>query len=338
MTTPLTAPRSAIPFARRSALSLLSAALLAGGATGCAAPRSATTPPTTAPQAAPQAAPTAAPIVARALPTFPLWASGAPGALGGDSTDRPAMTPYLPPPGRATGAAVVIFPGGGYQHLSMEKEGSDIANWLASHGVTAFVVRYRLGPRYRHPAMLNDAQRAIRTVRARAAEWGVDPARIGILGSSAGGHLASTAGTHFDAGAPTAADPIERAGSRPDLMVLLYPVITMRDSITHRGSRRNLIGEPADPALVALLSNETRVTRETPRTFIVTSTDDRTVPVENSLLFFAALRRAAVPAELHAFETGPHGFGLAPRDPVISVWPRLCEAWLRRNGWLAPRP
>jgi acetyl esterase/lipase len=282
----------------------------------------------------PNRAPAPRPFVARPQAAIPLWAAGAPGALGTTPADQPVITPFLPPEGRASGTAVVIFPGGSYQHLSMEKEGSDVANWLASNGVTAFVVRYRLGPSYHHPVMLGDAQRAIRTVRARAAEWGVDVRRIGIMGFSAGGHLASTAGTHFDAGAASSGDPIERASSRPDFMLLIYPVITMRDSITHRGSRVNLLGESPDPELVRSLSNETQVTRETPPTFLVHSTDDKTVPVENSLLFYRALRDAAVPVEMHIFEYGGHGFGLAPADPVLSAWTTSAEAWMRRHGWI----
>jgi acetyl esterase/lipase len=280
-------------------------------------------------------APAPRPLVARAQPVIPLWPEAAPGAVGTTPADQPIITPYLPPAGRANGTAVVIFPGGGYQHLSMEKEGSDVANWLAATGVTAFVARYRLGPRYHHPAMLDDAQRAIRTVRTRAAEWSVDPHRIGVIGFSAGGHLASTVGTHFDAGTASSGDAIERASSRPDFMILIYPVITMRDSLAHRGSRANLLGTSSDSALERLLSNETQVTRDTPPTFIVHSTDDRTVPVENSLVFYQALRRAAVPAEMHIFEYGGHGFGLAPADPVLSAWTTMCEAWMRRHGWLA---
>ena len=303
-----------------------SLALLLGIAMGCAS-----APGTPAP--APTATP-ARPLVARAQPAIPLWANGAPGALGATPADQPLMTPYLPPAGTANGTAVVIFPGGGYQHLSMEKEGSDVANWLAGAGVTTFVVRYRLGPNYHHPTMLGDGQRAIRTVRARAAEWNVDPRRLGVIGFSAGGHLASTAGTHFDAGKLADGDPIERVSSRPDFLLLIYPVITMRDSLTHGGSRRNLIGLQPAPELVRLMSNETQVTRETPPTFLVHSTDDKAVPVENSLLFYEALKRNGVPTEMHVFEHGGHGFGLAPKDPVLSTWTMLCESWMRRHGWL----
>jgi acetyl esterase/lipase len=312
---------------------VLFVAAIAGCASTSASPAGSVTP------APAHAAGVSRPIVARALTSFPLWANGAPGALGTAATDRPTMTPYLPPEGRANGTAVVVFPGGGYTHLSMVKEGSDVANWLASTGVTAFVVQYRLGPAYHHPAMLDDAQRAIRTVRARAAEWGVDPARVGIIGFSAGGHLASTAGTHFDMGAASNADPIERASSRPDFMMLIYPVITMRgDSTTHAGSRLNLLGADPSPELVRLLSNETQVTAQTPPAFLVHTFDDRTVPVQNSLLFYDALKRAGVAAELHVFDHGPHGFGLAPKDPVLSAWPGLAEAWMRRHGWIGASP
>ena len=269
-------------------------------------------------------------------PEIALWPAGAPGALGGAPEDTPAITPFPAPAGRATGAAVVIFPGGGYQHLSSEKEGSVVARWLNSLGVSAFVVRYRLGPKYRHPTMLHDARRAVRLVRARAAEWGVDPRRIGVLGFSAGGHMASTAATHFAPGEAASPDPVERVSSRPDLAVLVYPVITMDSTVAHAGSRRNLLGTAPPPDLVRLMSNETRVTRETPPTFIVASTDDATVPVENSIRMYQALRAAAVPVELHVFESGRHGWGTAPGDPVLSSWLGQCELWLGRHGWVTP--
>ncbi len=274
------------------------------------------------------------PLVARPQQTIPLWAAGAPGALGSTPADQPEVTPYLPPVGRANGTGVVIFPGGGYAHLSMAHEGSEIANWLAELGVTTFVVKYRLGPSYHHPTMLGDAQRAIRIARSRAAEWGVDPNRLGVIGFSAGGHLASTTGTHFDPGAASSGDAIERASSRPDFLILLYPVISMRDSVTHAGSRLNLLGKEPSAELVRLLSNEMQVTPQTPPTFLVHTVDDRTVPVENSLLFYRALRTAGVPVEMHIFEHGPHGFGLATTNPVLSSWTTLCENWMRLHGWL----
>ena len=278
-------------------------------------------------------------VEARAAEPVVLWPQGAPGALGREPADVPTLTPYPAPREKATGAAIVVCPGGGYQHLA-EHEGRPVAEWLNSLGVSAFVLKYRLGPRYRHPAMSQDAARAVRTVRARAVEWGLDPARVGILGFSAGGHLASTAGTHFDAGRADAADPVERVSSRPDLLVLVYPVITMREK-THAGSRRNLLGESPAPELVALLSNEERVTKETPPAFLVHTMTDTAVPVENTLAFVAALRRAGVPFELHVYERGPHGFGLGaarpnrPADPVLSTWPERCADWLRLHGFAA---
>ena len=269
-----------------------------------------------------------------------LWPQGAPGARGREPEDVPTLTPYLAPKGLATGAAIIVCPGGGYARLA-EHEGRPVAEWLNSIGVTAYVLKYRLGPRYHHPAMLQDATRAIRLVRSRAGEWGLDPARVGILGFSAGGHLASTAGTHFDAGRPDATDPVERVSSRPSLMILIYPVITMREK-THAGSKKNLLGENPPPELVALLSNEERVTKETPPAFLVHTTADAAVPVENALMFASALRAAGVPFELHVYERGPHGFGLGARqgapDPVLSTWPAHCAAWLRLHGSAAARP
>ncbi|HYJ46070.1 MAG TPA: alpha/beta hydrolase [Pyrinomonadaceae bacterium] len=261
-----------------------------------------------------------------------LWPEGAPGALGHEPTDIPTLTPYLPAPEKATGAAIVICPGGGYEHLS-DREGRPVAEWLNSVGVAAFVLKYRIGPRYHHPAPLEDAARALRTVRARAKEWGLDAARIGILGFSAGGHLASTAGTHFDAGKADSPDPVERMSSRPDLMVLIYPVITMR-AATHAGSKRNLLGENPAPELVALLSNDEQVTKQTPPTFLVHTFTDATVPLENSLLFVAALRRAGVPLEFHLYERGRHGFALGDGDPALSSWTARCADWLRLRGFV----
>src|SRR6185369_659231 len=264
-----------------------------------------------------------------------LWPGAAPGSIGSEPADVPTITPYLPPRDRATGAAVVVCPGGGYQMLA-DHEGRPVAEWLNSIGIAAFVLKYRIAPRYHHPSPMLDAGRALRTVRARAAEWGIDPRRIGILGFSAGGHLASSAATHFDAGKADAADPIERVSSRPDLAILIYPVITMREQ-THAGSKRNLLGDNPDPQLVALMSNEEQVTKETPPTFLIHTVNDDVVPVENSLLFAAALRRAGVPYEMHLYERGPHGFGLAPNDPVLSSWAERCADWLRLQGFTAPR-
>src|SRR5437867_5805668 len=216
-------------------------------------------------------------VVVSALGQTPvlLWPDGAPGALGTEDKDKPSLTPYLPEPDKASGAALVVCPGGGYGGLAAH-EGPDYALYLREQGIAAFVLKYRLGSHgYRHPRMLQDAQRALRLVRTRAAEWKVDPQRVGIMGSSAGGHLASTAVTHFDAGRPDDADPVERQSSRPTLGVLCYPVISM-GAITHGGSKRNLLGDDPDPALVDLLSNEKQVTKETPPCFLWHTWEDKT--------------------------------------------------------------
>jgi acetyl esterase/lipase len=269
-----------------------------------------------------------------------LWPDGAPDALGRTAQDRPTLTVFRPAPMRANGAAVVVFPGGGYEHLVLDYEGEEVAHWLTSVGVTAFVVAYRHGPRYRYPTILRDGQRAVRTVRARAREWGVDPHRVGALGFSAGGHLAAMVGTRAGPGTPGARDPIDAVGSRPDFLMLVYPVITMHDRYTHAGSKLNLLGPAPDSALVDSLSLETQVTRATPPTFLIHTTDDDVVPVENTLLFYQALRAAGVPAEMHVYRSGPHGFGLAPKDTALSTWPQACEAWMRSLGLLerAKRP
>lgn len=268
-----------------------------------------------------------------AQPAIVLWPEGAPGAVGREPQDIPTLTPYLAPKENATGAAVIICPGGGYDHLS-DREGAPVAEWLNSIGIAAFVLKYRVAPRYHHPAPLQDAARAIRTVRARAAEWRLDPERIGILGFSAGGHLASTAGTHFEAGKPNASDPIERVTSRPNLVMLIYAVISMREQ-SHPRSKLNLLGPDPQPDLVALLSNEEHVVKETPPTFLVHGVGDSKVPVENSLLFVAALRKAGVPFELHLYEHGEHGFALGGKDPALSTWPEHCAKWLRLHKFIA---
>jgi acetyl esterase/lipase len=214
----------------------------------------------------------------------------------------------------------------------MTYEGNDVAVWLNTLGISAIVLDYRHSGRgYRHPAPLEDAQRAIRTLRSKAAEWRLDTHKIGILGFSAGGHLASSAGTHFDAGKTDAADPIERLSCRPDFMVLIYPVITLTEPSTHAGSRQNLLGDHPDPKLVESLSNEKQVTPQTPPTFLVSSSEDTVVPSENSVLFYLACTKAKVPAELHIFEKGQHGFGMAMNNPAVS-WTPLCANWFRVRG------
>lgn len=266
---------------------------------------------------------------------FPLWTTDAPGALGKAEKDVPTLTPFLPEAGKATGAAVVICPGGGYGGLAPH-EGKDYALWLNELGISGFVLKYRLGPGgYHHPAMLNDAARAVRLVRARAAEWKLDPKRVAIMGSSAGGHLASTLLTHFDAGDPNAADPIDRQNSRPDLGILCYPVITMGEK-THQGSKRNLLGENPSPELVRLLSNELQVTKTTPPTFLFHTVEDTAVPVQNSLDFAAAMARAGVPFSLHVYPKGSHGIGLGTRDwdPAHRhPWVTECALWLKEQGF-----
>ncbi len=263
-------------------------------------------------------------LQAESQPPVPLWANGAPGALGNQDQDIPTLTPFLPDPGIATGAAMVICPGGGYGGLAAH-EGKGYAEWLVTNGVACFVLKYRLGSHgYRHPAMLQDAARAVRMVRARAEEWKVDAHRVGIMGSSAGGHLASTLLTHFDDGKPADPDSIERQSSRPDIGVLCYAVITMGEN-THRGSRQNLLGKNPSPELIKLLSNELQVTPQTPPCFIWHTYEDGTVKVENSLAFAAALRENHVPFALHIYEKGRHGLGLGNGHP----WAGDCIFWLR---------
>jgi len=263
---------------------------------------------------------------------FPLWPDGAPGALGKADADIPTLTPFFPDPEKASGAVMVVCPGGGYGGLAPH-EGKTYAQWFNSNGVAAFVLKYRLGSSgYRHPVMLQDAARAVRLVRSRAAEWKLDPKRVGIIGSSAGGHLASTLVTHFDAGKPDATDLIERESSRPDLGILCYPVITMGGN-THSGSRDNLLGKNPSPDLIKLLSNELQVTSETPPCFLFHTVEDKAVPVENSLEFAAALRRAGVPFDLHIYQKGGHGMGLGgnPKDPSAHLhpWTADCLYWLK---------
>ena len=248
---------------------------------------------------------------------IPLWTGAAPGALGTDETDVPAVTVYLPRTVGANTPAVVICPGGSYRALASNHEGRQVASYLNSLGVAAFVLRYRLGPRYHHPIELGDAQRAIRLLRSHAADWRLDPARIGIIGFSAGGHLAMTASTHFDTGNAGAADAVDRANSRPDFAVLGYPVISMTEEWTHKGSRTNLLGDNPDPELARSLSGEKAVTKDTPPTFLFQTTEDTVVGRERGPLL-PALHKAGVPVEMHVFEKGPHGGGLANDDAALS--------------------
>jgi acetyl esterase/lipase len=271
--------------------------------------------------------------LAAAPKTELLWPNGAPGAMGTKPTDQPSITVYLPPADKATGTGVVVCPGGGYSGLAVGHEGKDVAEWFNQRGVAAFVLRYRVAP-YKHPAPMLDAQRAVRTVRSRAKEFGVDPKRVGIMGFSAGGHLASTVATHFDDGKADADDPIDRQSCRPDFAVLCYPVITLKPPYAHMGSRNNLLGKEADEKLVQSLCNDEQVTDKTPPTFLFHTDADTGVKPENSILFYLALKKAKVPAEMHIYEKGPHGVGLAPKDPILSTWADRLDGWLQGRGLL----
>lgn len=266
--------------------------------------------------------------------TILLWPEGAPGAVGTEAKDIPKIDFYPASPRYNSGAAIIVCPGGGYGGLASDFEGRDVAEWFAAQGVNGFVLTYRHAPDYRHPVPLGDAQRAIRTVRARAAEWKIDPGRIGMLGFSAGGHLTATAGTQFDDGKKDAPDVIDQNSSRPDFIVLVYPVISTTESYSHVGSRNNLLGPDASPELIRSVSAEKNVTASTPPAFLVASWADDGVPAQNSLAFFTAMKAAGVPAEMHVYEKGPHGFGLGVDNPVLSQWPAQCLAWLRTRGVL----
>lgn len=258
-----------------------------------------------------------------------LWPEGAPYAQGKEREDCPAITPYLVEGEGGKTPAVVVLPGGGYG-MRADHEGEPIARWLNTLGVSAFVLDYRVAP-YQHPTPLADAQRAMRYVRFKADEYKLDPARLGILGFSAGGHLAATASTHYDSGNQKAADPVERLGCRPDFSVLCYPVITMGE-YTHSGSRTNLLGENPSVGDIQLMSNELQVTSDTPPAFLWHTSDDPAVPVENVLLYAGALSKNKVPFELHSFVSGQHGLGLATEHPEAYAWTALCARWLKRLG------
>ncbi|HON08446.1 MAG TPA: alpha/beta hydrolase [Verrucomicrobiota bacterium] len=275
-------------------------------------------------------------LLARAeiLPPIRLWDSDAPGALGNKEQDIPTITPYITDSEKAIDSAIVICPGGAYAGLA-QHEGNDYALFLNKAGITCFVLKYRLGAHgYRHPVMLQDAQRAVRLVRNRANQWKINPDKIGIMGSSAGGHLASTLLTHFDEGNPNADDPIERASCRPNFGILCYPVITMGEN-THQGTKNNLLGKDPKPELIKLLSNELQVKSNTPPCFIWHTWEDKAVKVENSIEFAIALRRAGVPFDFHIYQKGPHGIGLKDKPPFENVhpWANDLLFFLKENGW-----
>jgi acetyl esterase/lipase len=280
-----------------------------------------------------------------------VWPGIAPGAeqwqgreFADESMVRPTLTVFLPPKEKANGAAVLICPGGGYQNCMYTYEGYDIARWFNERGIAGFVLRYRRPVQgkerlYDHSVPAADAHRALRLIRHRAAEWGVNPQKVGVIGFSAGGHLAATLDVHFDDEPRAAnADPVEVENARPDFTVLVYAVVNMNDeAIMHAGSKRNLMGEAAaDPKLSAYYSCEQQVTSNTPPTFLVTAADDPTVKAENSIRMYQALKSHGVPAELHIFEKGGHGFGMKnPNKTVTQQWPGLLAAWLRDHGFIA---
>ncbi len=273
-------------------------------------------------------------MAALTLRTVPLWPGRAPGALGDKPQDIPTLTIVAPDGAVSFGTAVIVAPGGGYLSLATGHEGREVADWFAAHGVTAFVLRYRLTPfGYHHPTQLRDAQRAIRWVRAHAQDYGVDPHRIGMIGFSAGGHLTAMAETLFDAGDPKAADPVDRVGSRPDFAILGYPVIQIDDPMQRLTAIAS--GKPSSDVL-RQLSPALNVTAQTPPTFIFQTTTDEVVDPRNATLFYGALRAANVPAELHIFAQGRHGLGLAMTEPALSVWPSLLQTWLGAIGMIGP--
>ena len=287
---------------------------------------------------------------APAAPTpIPLWPEGVPGGIAGAGPEEalsegrvanvhvPVLVPHPAPAGTASGTAVIICPGGGYRRLAFGHEGTDVAAWLNSIGVSAFILKYRLQD-YGHPAPLRDVLRAVRVLRFGADKWGIDPQRIGVLGFSAGGHLASTAGTMFDAPEGRTGADLDRVSARPDFLVLVYPVIAMSGPVAHVGSRDSLLGKSPSPELVESLSTQLRVTDRTPPAFLVHGGTDQTVPVEHSVLFYSALRKAGVPAEMHLYQEGPHGIGLKPGYGPMSSWVDRCAEWLKARNLLARRP
>ncbi len=276
--------------------------------------------------------------ISQARPVIRVWPGDAPGeSLTGEpetfEDDRvyhvndPTLTAVLPRDGSANGAAVIVCPGGAYRRLAIGHEGWEVAEWLASLGYAAFVLKYRMYD-YGQPAPAQDIQRAVRVVRSRAAEWNIDFHRIGVMGFSAGGHVVSSAATHFADHLYGPVDSIDQTSARPDFAVLIYPVISMEDSVTHAGSKKNLLGENPSPALAARWSNDRHVTPDTPPSFIVHATNDTGVPVENSLRFYRALVGNGVSAELHVFGKGGHGFGLGRGHGAVDAWPGLCERWM----------
>lgn len=266
------------------------------------------------------------PRLALELRTVPLWPDRAPGALGTGPQDIPTLTIVGPDGAPANGTAVIVAPGGGYQTLATGQEGRQVADWFAAHGITAFVLTYRLASAgYKHPVQLHDAQRAIRWVRAHARDYGITPERIGMIGFSAGGHLTAMTETLFDEGNAQAADPVDRVSSRPDFAILVYAGIDLGARGWHA---TGLVGPNPDEATQRQLSPAMNVTARTPPTFIFHTTTDETVDVDNAIVMYRALNTAHIPVEMHVFARGRHGLGFGMTEPTLRIWPALLESWL----------
>jgi len=281
-------------------------------------------------------APAAAPQSDVALPHGDvqlLWPAGAPGAVGATDEDKPRLE-IFGASGTAPHSAVIVCPGGGYTHLAYEKEGTRIAEWLNLHGATAFVLTYRLAPRYLYPAPIDDGKRAVRWVRAHAAEYHVDPNRIGMWGFSAGGHLVGMVGTHFDAGNAQATDPVEQKSDKPDFVISSYGLMSLDALAARPGQLQQFVKGPITPELVKELSPDKNVSNDTPPFFLYDTENDEKVPVETDLLFYAAMKRVGAPVEMHLFEQGPHGTALAQGYPALSAWTTQLENWLKLHGWI----
>lgn len=274
-------------------------------------------------------------------PEILLWEQGAPGAVGTQAEDKPHLEFFGASPDAklkdGLHTAVIVCPGGGYNHLAYDKEGTRIAEWLNLQGVSAFVLTYRLTPRYHYPAPIEDGQRAVRWVRAHASEYGVAPDRIGVWGFSAGGHLVGILGTEFDAGKPDAADPVERVSDRPDFAISSYGGLTLDPAVAKPGAMHSLFGDKDSPELREKMSPDKHVTPQTPPFFLYATTTDQSVPVLSSVVFYTALKKAGIPAEMHIFEEGPHGTGLAQQYPALSLWTTALTNWMRLHGWLPPQ-
>ena len=281
---------------------------------------------------------------AEAANAIELWPEGVPGLKTDGQPEvedagrfshihHPSLVMYAPPAGKANGTAVVYAAGGGYVRVAVGVNGGEVTTWLNSLGITVFVLKYRHAD-YGQPAPLQDALRAVRVLRSRAAEWGLKPDHIGMLGGSAGAHLTASAGTLFDAPEGKTGAALDAVSGRPDFMVLIFPVITMEEPYVHAASRRALLGENPSAELKKRWSVDQQVTKETPPTFLIHSSEDTTAVVENSLLFYQAMRRAKAPIEMHLYPKGPHGSGMSPALGPTSLWPKHCEAWMRFNGWL----